>query len=297
MSKIHLFVLTLGLLLFTGCTPKVAIKSLQAPKVINENTKKMAIIPFENDTIGQSDAIINELNSIYIDGIKYYTLINQESIDTLIQEKKLGNQDSFRVYSGATQAKSILLGKVLTQNLGYHRYTKEKTDYDRCIRYEHKHDKNHKEKKKDRGKCLEYATIYIPCTEQRYDVQTLIQLANIEDSTILFSKTYDAQDSYSMCHDRNYSFPNSNTIFTKLTQKIAQSFMSDITPTYKYLSMETIDELDIEVSSEVESEFEKAIESIQNNNIQFALNTLENLDKKLHNQSIAVLYNLALCKI
>lgn len=288
MKYLHLFVLGFIVFIFNGCTPKIAIKTLNEPILINESTKKMAIVSFENDTIGQTDAIIKELNSIYIDGIKYYTLIDQHSIDTLIQEKKLGNVDSFRVYSGSTQAKAILIGKVLTQNLSIHHFTKEKINYDRCILYE-------KNKEKKERKCLEYATMYIPCTTQDYDVQTSMQLVNIEDSTILFSKIYNANDSYSFCSDRYYSFPNNNKIFTQLTQKIARNFASDITPTYKYIQISTIDELDISTNENQKILFENSIEAIKNGNIDFALQTFQTLNSQLENKSIAVLYNLGLC--
>ncbi len=279
------------LLIFSGCTPKISIKTLQAPQIINPNTKKMAVIPFENDTIGQTQAIINELNSIYIDGIKYYTLLDQSSIDTLIQEKKLGNVDSFRVYSGSTQAKSILIGKVLEQNISYYNYVKEDIDYDYCIKFEHTKDRD----KRNERKCVKYATFYIPCTKQTYDVTTNIQVINIEDSSILFSKNYTSQDSYSTCQDVRYVLPNPNRVFSKLTNKIAQNFMSDITPTHRYISIETIDSLDIKATKPQEQQFEKAIDAIENNNIPFAKDILDQLNIELSNSSATVLYNLGLC--
>lgn len=288
MKYFHLFVLGFIVFIFNGCTPKIAIKTLNEPLLIDQNTKKMAIISLENDTIGQTQSIINELNSIYIDGVKYYTLIDQHNIDTLIQEKKLGNVDSFRVYSGSTQAKTILVGKVLSQNLSIGHFVKEQINYDRCILYE-----INKEKKEK--KCLEYATMYIPCTTHDYDVQTSLQLVNIEDSTIIFSKLYTANDSDSFCSDSHKSFPNSNQIFTQLSQKIAKNFASDITPTYKYIQISTIDELDIPANKDQEIAFENSIEAIKNGNIDYALQTFQTLNSQLENKSIAVLYNLGLC--
>ncbi len=279
------------LLVFSGCTPKITIKTLQAPKIINPNTKKMAVIPFENDTIGQTQAVINELNSVYIDGVKYYTLLDQSNIDTLIQEKKLGNIDSFRVYSGSTQAKSILIGKVLEQNVSYYNYVKEDIDYDYCIKFEHTKDRD----KRDERKCLKYATFYIPCTKQTYDVTTNIQVINIEDSTILFSQDYSVNDTYSTCQDEHYTLPSPNRVFTELRNKIARKFMRDITPTHRYISIETIDSLDIEVTKSQKQQFQKSIDAIQNNNIPFAKSLLDQLNIELSNSSATVLYNLGLC--
>ncbi|MEA1915786.1 MAG: hypothetical protein U9N30_10805, partial [Campylobacterota bacterium] len=247
---IQSLILSSIVVVFTACTPKITVKTLNAPKVIDINTKQMAIVTFNNDNAGQTQAIESQLNSVYFNGIKYYTLINQHNIDTIIHEKKLNNQDGFRLYSGSTEAKSILTGQIDFNTTSYTKYHKEIKDYDYCLRFkgdkkDRQYPKQIHEKSSKQTQCIKYAIQYVPCKKQQYDLQTTLKLINIEDSKILLSKTYVESSTHNKCRDDRRILPHLAQENTHLANAIAKRFVRDITPTYSYHNIDIIEEVEL----------------------------------------------------
>jgi len=259
-------------LLFSACTPKVMIKKVYAPQILNTNTKDIAVDYISNDSVNLSQKLKTKLNNIYIDGVKYYN-----------------------VYDDKTKANSILSGDINYNKVYEKEYYKKKTNYDYCLlfkgeKYEREYGVliNHRIK---HPVCLKYDFDFIPCIEKQQDLQATLKLTNTQDSSIILLKTYNSSSNTKRCANNRYIDDNQNN---KLAQDIADQFISDITPRYSYYKIDIIDDIDIKLTTQQKTKFEKAKDAIKNSNLTLAKNILEDLNKQTQNQSYTLLYNLAL---
>jgi curli biogenesis system outer membrane secretion channel CsgG len=75
---------------FTACSQKVRIRALEPAQIdrISE-TKRIAVLNFNNDRVGLSRKIEAKLASFRINNKKYFTIVSRNDFNTIIKEQKL----------------------------------------------------------------------------------------------------------------------------------------------------------------------------------------------------------------
>ncbi len=261
-------------ILLSACTPKVMIKKAYAPQILNKNTKDIAIEYISNDSVDLAKILQQKLNNTYVDGIKYYN-----------------------VYNNTYQAKSILNGQIDYNRVAQEHYDKKQTNRDYCFQFKgEKYQRRYPVLINHRIKhpiCLKYDTDLIPCIKKHHDLQASLKLIDKQNSSIILLKTYSASSTTQHCaNDKNYSSDESQNKI--LANKIANQFISDITPSYGYYKIDIIEALDISLNQSQKTSFTQAIKAIENSNLSYAKTILETLDSQLNHTSSTILYNLAL---
>jgi hypothetical protein len=262
-------------ILFSACTPKVLVKKAYAPQILNQNTKNIAIQHISNDSVNLKEKLSRKLDSIYIDGVKYYN-----------------------IYDNENKATSILSGSVDYNKVKEQRYTKEITNRDYCFlfkgeRYERRYavSINHRVK---HPICLKYAKDIIPCIKKEHELQTTLKLTNSIDSSIILLKTYNSSTTTSHCINDNRNIYTQKIQNDKMANDIIDQFISDITPRYRYFKIDIIDKVDISLTKNQKSIFTKAIDAIKNSDIRYAKVLLTDLNQQINQQSSTILYDLGL---
>ncbi len=271
MKIFYTLFLSICILILSGCTPKLTVKSLHPSLIPNEKINSLFIEQFDSDNINQTEAIENKLSNIIIKQKKVFVLkTNEENVDAIIK------------------------GKVLESSLNYDVYYKKDLNRQRCRIYEY--DKNNKVKR-----CIQYYNRYIPCENRYYKVSTKIELLDSNEEEILFSKIYTKTREINKCYDEYYyTFPrftrDKKEINSQLAEDIAYEIQRDISPHYKYFELEIIEEFDDNknITKEQKSTLSNIAQLIEDNNINTAQSLLKELNFELANKSWEVLYNLAL---
>lgn len=271
MKIFYTLFLSICILILSGCTPKLTVKSLHPSLIPNEKINSLFIEQFDSDNINQTEAIEDKLSNTIIKQKKVFTLkTNEENVDAIIK------------------------GKVLESSLNYDVYYKKDLNRQRCRIYEY--DKNNKVKR-----CIQYYNRYIPCENRYYKVSTKIELLDSNEEEILFSKIYTKTREINKCYDEYYyTFPrftrDKKEINSQLAEDIAYEIQRDISPHYKYFELEIIEEFDDNknITKEQKSTLSNIAQLIEDNNINTAQSLLKELNFELANKSWEVLYNLAL---
>lgn len=275
-------------LFFTACAPKISIKSLHSSKLNNPNIKQLAVLNFKNDTVGQSSSIESLLSNLIIENKPYFTLVQRENLNLILNEKKLNDSalveiDDLSNLRGLTEVKTFLFGEVIHSNMYQKVYYKTEHNYQQCLEY----NKN--------KQCIRFPLVYTRCQTNDYSVQTQIKLVEIVSSDILFSQNYVENDSITYCNMNSNYFPSKQEHNAYLAQLIAQRILKDIAPHYVTFKVALLEELDIDTTKEVTKQFENSLELLSQGRFDKAQSLLEELNVKTRNESYVILYNLALC--
>lgn len=275
-------------LFFTACASKITVKSLHSSKFSNPNIKQLSVLNFKNDSVGQASSIESLLSNLKIENKPYFTLVQRENLDLILNEKKLNDSalieiDDLSNLRGLTEVKTFLFGEVLNSTLYQKVYYKTETNYQQCLEY----NKN--------KQCIRFPLQYTRCQTNDYSVQTQIKLVEIVTSDIIFSQTYTQSDSITYCNMNSNYFPSKQEHNAYLAQLIAQDILKDIAPHYVTFRVTLLEDLDIDASNEIEQQFENSLTLLSQGRFEKAKELLENLNTQIKGQSYAILYNLALC--
>ena len=287
---LKLILLSSLLVVFQACSQKIQIKALKAPKVLTSDVKYISIDKFRNDTVSQASQIHTALANVTIDGKRYFHVTNRQNINKILEEQKL--KDSGLVdlvddeeIKGLQDAKTLLSGEVLINDISSSRFYTVRTDYKTCIATY---------KKKGKTYCKKYRKYKVPCRRNYYTLKTKINLIQISTGISYFEKDYSSKTNYSHCIDDRKTLPSKQYVNTKLANNIAYYLVKDIAPSYVYFNVILLDSLDIDLSSKQEDMFDLALKLIEQKRISKANQLLSNLNKQIHNNSYVVLYDLAI---
>lgn len=276
--KITLLATSILLILFTGCSSKnITVASLH-PSKFTKKYETVYIERFLNDRVDQQ-------NMLY-----------EKVVNKVINENKV-----FKVKNDL-KADVIISGEVLESFVYRTPYFDERIDYSRCIRYkdEDRNYRDKKEKSSSKKECIKYRVKRIPCEQRDYKVASKIDLFDTSDNSVLFSKVYSKSYSKDICYEyRHHHFPltgfveDEYEVNSRLASQIAHDILRDISPHYKYFSVEMMTDLDddkVKYSDKQEEDFDKIIELMRNGHLKKAKENLEKFDAR----SVEGVYNLAL---
>ena len=278
-------------LLFVGCSsrPMVTIKAIKASKVTNPAIRDIAVLPFKNDEVSQAQQIEAKLDNAYINGKKYFNVVDRENLKQLLKEQKLNDSGLVNAKKilklGINQIQSIVVGKVLVNSQTPTRFTEKRVDRSTCAQYRYVNTKRGSYKY-----CVKYRTYTVSCQGKEYHLKTQIKVLAIEGGNLIFANTYSKSSFEKHCSDDSFTLPDKITENTRLASYIAQDFVNDIAPHYVYFSTYLLDDLDVDTNEDL---FEASLKLIKANRIKKANKILLKLYKS-SKPSYVISYDLAL---
>lgn len=273
------------ILMFTGCTQKLTVKSLVPAPIEDKDIKNISIKNFKNDTVNLKDNITSKMNSITFNNKNYFNIVNRKDIDKVLEEQRL--QDSGLVNNkgsqnyGLSDVNSFIKGDINLKTYNQNRYYETRTNYNKCIRYSEK------------KSCLEYAKYSVSCQSHTYNLGATINITRVSNADIIFSKRFDSSNVQRQCSDRAINLLSKDVIFELLAKDIAKKFVSYIAPKYKYLSIELIEDEDIDYTKVQEKMLKNSLKLIELKDIKEANSLLQKLVTSTNSKSSTALYNLA----
>lgn len=283
-------VLLVFILLLSGCTQKITIKSIKPAQVFDKDIKKVTIDKFQNDDISLAYQINSKMNDIYFDDKKYFNIVNRNDVDKILQEQKLQDSGLVDVDKqkdfALSDVNSMITGRVSSATYNRNRYFEERTDFDRCARY----------RKDDKGNryCVDYFRYTVMCTNHNYNVSASIDINRINNGEIIYSKSYLKSVSLKRCMDDNSYVPTTQSIFEQMAKNIAYEFVSEISPTYEYLKVSLKEKPDTDYTSNEEKLLKNGLKLLELNEIKKANEIFARLVESTNSKSVTALYNYGL---
>lgn len=272
------------LLLFTGCSQKVIVTSFQPAKVDRASkTKNISILNFTNDNIGFASTLETKLAEKRVFGENYFTVITRDKLDTILKEQKLQysglvNKETAVKVGELLSAQAFVSGEVVDSSLSKNYYNELRL---KCADKE----------------CKRFREYYVRCVKDTYNLTVSIKMSDIELGDIIFADSFNRNTSYSQCSDYGRStLPSENLIISKFTASIVDEFVSDISPSKVNMSVELLDDPDIDYSDKEEKLLEHSLEYIKDNRLDKAEQLLSELLTSTNDKCYVAAYNLGVVK-
>lgn len=272
-----------ALLFFTSCTQKVNITTFE-PALIDRasKTKKLSVMDFENDSVGFASLLESSLSQKKVYDEPYFTVISRNELKKILDEQKLQ-------YSGLIDKKTtvkignligvqaIITGNVIDASFNKNRYYA--TRY-RCI------DK----------KCKEMREYLIGCVKGTYNLNISIKMSDVEFGDIIYANTFNKTSTYSHCIDEGGGLPNFGSVMNDFSNEISDEFISKISPTKRVMSIELLDNPEIDYNEKQEKLLEYSLQYIENSRVDKAEQLLSELLTSTNDKCFVAAYNLGVLK-
>ena len=250
-----------------GCTPKIHIKAIKPSIIKDKDIKQIYIDKINNDYINLQTNISSKMNNIYVNDIKYFDIVKESNNNVI-------------------DTSSILSGTINSTKFRVENYTKTKTDYNRCAFY----------KKNSKGKvyCARHYEYEIECLKYIYFVDATINITKVSNERKIINKHYNKSATTNVCGYETIRVPNEMIKYKEISNNIANSFVSLISPSYNYFTTTTIDEEDIKYTKKQKELLVKGIKLLDKNYITNANKIFKQLVISTLTKSSTALYNLGL---
>ena len=273
----------ISVFLFTGCAQKVSINSIEPAKIQRaSDVKKISVLNFSRDDVGFTSKLETEISKKQINGQPYFTVLNRNEIDTILEEQKLQ-------YSGLIDKNTtVKIGKILgvqgiisgevvdsSMNKNYYKSSRVK-----CLD----------------AKCTQVRTYYVTCTKANYNLTVNLKLTDVQYGDIIYSDSLSKSTSYSHCKDYSGGLPTTGYVMDKLSDDIAYDFVSKISPNKKVLKVELLDDPEIDYNDEQDDLLEFSLKYIENGRIDKAEELLAKLLTSTNDKCYVAAYNLGVVK-
>ncbi len=276
------------LLVFTACSQKTTIKALK-PSIVEDNAiKKISIERIKNDDISLSSNIQSKMNNVVFNNKKYFTIINRSQSSNILKEQKL--QDSGLVnlsrnkQFGLGEVESILSGSINAKQYDKKEFYEKRTNYNKCIQYEINKD--------NKKQCSKFQTYNAICSDNIYTIRAFLSITKLENASLLYSHNFNKQKVLKDCNDYNKELPPPHSIYSILSNEIANDFLREISPSYQYFTVVLIEDEDIDYNNTEERILENSLKLIELNHLQKAKRLLNKLVLSTRSKSSTALYNL-----
>lgn len=268
------------LLLFTACSQKVNISSFQPAMVDRASkTKKISVLKFDNDYIGFASSLETKLAEKRVLGENYFTVISRDKLEAILKEQKLQysglvNKKSAVKVGELIGAQAFISGEIADSSLNKSYYRSKRVE---CL------DK----------KCKKVREYYIQCVTGDYNLSISIKMSDIELGDIIFADTFTKRASHSSCIN---GLPNKGHVMSKLSQSIINDFVSKISPSRYNISIELLEEPELDYTDKQEELLEYSLEYIKSNRLDKAEQLLSELLTSLNDKCYVAAYNLGVVK-
>ncbi len=280
--RVLLFSLILTLF-FTSCTQKINISTFE-PAVIDRasKVKKIAIMDFENDSIGFSSLLETLIAQKRVYDETYFTVVSRNELNRILEEQKLQysgliDKNSTVKVGNLIGVQAMISGNVIDASFNKSSYYA--TRY-RCL------DK----------KCKELREYLVRCTKGTYNLNISLKMSDVEFGDIIYADTFNKARTYNHCKDEAGSLPNFGTIMSSFSNDIANSFISKISPTKKIMSVELLDEPEIDYNDKQDKLLEYSLKYIESARYDKAEQLLSELLTSTNDKCYVAAYNLGVVK-
>ncbi len=283
MHKLGYFTFAVLLLFLSACSQKVTIRALEPAQVDRiSQTKKIAVLDFNNDRVGLSRKIEANLARFAIDNKKYFTIVSRNDLNTIIKEQKLQNsglvdEDSSVKVGELIGAQAIISGDV-------RRPTKQDSYfYEPRVRCAN-------------AKCSELSYYNVRCMKRVVGLAAEIRVVDVAQGDIIYADTLNRERVFKHCSDDSHALPSTSMAAQELAQSIAKSFTYRLTPHYRVFSVELLDDPDLDYTSEQEKLLKVSLEYIEQGRYDKAEQFLTRLIDSTGGKSYVAFYNLGVIK-
>jgi len=278
----YLTFLTL-IIFFTGCAQKVRIKALEPAQVdrISE-TKKIAILNFNNDRVGLSRKIEAKLASFRINNKKYFTIVSRNDFNTIIKEQKL--QSSGLVDEESSVKVGELIGAEAIVSGDVRRPTKQDSYfYEPRVRCAN-------------SKCSELSYYNVRCMKRAVGLAAEIRVVDVSRGDIIYADTLSRNRVFKHCSDDSRPLPSTSMAAEDLAESIANSFAYKLTPHYREFYVSLLDDPDLDYTSQQKKLLKVSLEYIEQGRYDKAEQFLTRLIDSTGGKSYVAFYNLGVIK-
>jgi len=266
-----------------GCTQQVDVRFLQPAEIDRvSNTKKITVAKFQNDTVGLSNKIESQLSNHKIEGKNYFKVISRKDFDKIIAEQKLQNSGlvdlSNVVKVGELlEAQAMILGRVDDVGFSVGSFYEERRE---CV------DK----------KCKELRKYTVECFKQRVSLSADIRIVDIQKGDIIYANTIPVSSTHKHCSDDSRVLPDKMAEARYLSGRIASRFVYKLMPHYRYVSVNMLEDADLDYTDKQEKLLEVALAYVEQKRYDKAQKFLIQLIDSTDQKSYVPFYNLGVLK-
>ena len=283
MKKRYFIVLTLSIVLFTGCAQKVQIHALEPAQIDRAaDTKKVAVSRFKNDRVGLSTKIEAKLSNVKIDGKNYFTMVSRNDLDKILREQKLQNSGLIETQDAVDIGELVGAEAIISGNVG-NVTSQDSRFYERRVRCADL-------------KCSKLQYYNVVCTKRVVGLSAELRMVDIKRGDIIYAETLTPTRSFKHCWDDSYPLPSAQMAGQDLAEKIAESFVYKLTPHYRTFYVELLEEPDLDYTDAQEKLLEVSLKYIEQSRYDKAEKFLIDLIESTDMQSYVAFYNLGVIK-
>jgi hypothetical protein len=221
-------------LLINGCATKIALNMLQPAEYHEASlTKTVAVLPFSGQGGPQITSEVEAvLGGISVDGKNYFTVVDRNSLDKVVQEIMLGQTgmvgaDTATEIGKLIGAQGIYTGAVTQYNSSEGNYTEERSE---CSQYQRNCDAKGN---CYQGNCLQWRKYNVNCTKRSGYFAFTPKLIEVKTGKIIYTREIHGSADSSGCTDGAPAKSGSELIGQSIAMAKAE-FRKDIAPYYPY---------------------------------------------------------------
>ena len=268
---------------FLGCSNHVKIKALKPAEIDRAtSTKNIAVVAFDNDRVGLSSKIESNLAGFRLDNKAFFTIVSRSDLNQLISEQKLQN-------SGLVDTKNIvevgeLIGAqaIISGNVGRPTLS-DSHFYEKRMRCADK-------------KCKDIYYVSVGCTSRVVSLSAELKMVDVSRGDIIYADNLSRSSTFKHCRDDSQTLPSKESAAQNLAMSIANSFTYKLTPHYRYVHVEFLEDPDLDYTDSQEDLLKHALEYMKLNRYDKAAELLEKLVDATDQQSYVAFYNLGVVK-
>jgi curli biogenesis system outer membrane secretion channel CsgG len=275
--------LFLAMIFLSGCSQKITIRAIEPAEVDRASlTKKVSVVPFQNDRVGISDKIEANLANQKFENKNYFTLINRKDFDKIIAEQKIQNSGLVELSTAVEVGNLIGAEAIISGNAGS--ASSSDTHY-----YENRVACADK-------KCKEFVNYQVGCTKRVVSLSAEIRMVDVSKGDIIYADTMNKSLNFSHCSDDSHPLPSTQSAAQNLANIIADGFTRKLVPHYRYFEVVLLEKPDIKYNNKEEKLLELSLEYIKQNRLDKAEQFLVDLIDSTNQKSYVAFYNLGVIK-
>lgn len=267
----------------TSCTTSIQIKVLEPAKIGRAaETKQIAVSPFKGDQVGLSSKIETVLSKQVVEGKPFFTTVSRNEVDRLIKEQSLQysgvlKEDRLVEAGQLLGVQAFISGEVSAASGQDETFYEERF---RCL------DK----------KCQQLQTYQVRCTRRNITLAATVKMTDVARGDIIVAENFSKHRSWNTCVDQMQRLPAISAGLDNLANAVARQFVAMLTPQYRTMEVELLEDADIDYTAAQEKTLEVALEFIEAGRYDKADPLLSRLLSSTQERSYVAAYNLGVVK-
>jgi len=277
-------------MLISGCGTHATIKALEPAEIDRAaSLKQIGVLPFDERKGNRDSHNVNlgpkieaKLASYQLDGTNYFTVVSRSDLDKLMDEQKfqrsgLVDESKIAELGRLAGAQALISGSVSSTSLNDSRHNEKRSRLVNCD---------------SKGKNCQRQEYTVNCTIRTIGMGAQIRMVDVSRGDLVTAQTYTESKNWKQCSDTSTPLPALEQGIEIHSDKVANDFVSKITPRYITFKVKLIDKLDVKLEKSQEEKFKSAIAFIKADRLDRSEAIFVELLEETQQQSYAVAYNL-----